>query len=613
MCLAPTDAIAHARWFIDDTQVVLHPEFKFDGLYLAMLVGAVLFMLTALTVEMARGRIPVIDRFLGQQLAPTLVLWRVLSMVFGATLVINSMAQVFVAPNLAANGSMVLKIMLFLQILIGGMFFVQARLTWACAALLLVPILCAWEFSALDAIDYAFELVGIGLAVMLMAPALAPHDLDTQKQVATLIPTGLSLRLQTGRRAYDLGWAQASPWRYHPLEGLSPKDREALAIAVMRTLFGLQLIILAAHDKMLEPGVSLAFVDKYSFVNVPALLGMSQFTNLHFVFGAGLAEITFGALLLANVAVRATSFMLLGLFTTTALVFGIEELVGHLPIIAMLVLLTAAGSPQRQAESSIWRQRQAESSIGRWQIASLSSAGAAMMGLIGIFAAHGIAFPNMPNMFAGNRITSPVMPSMFAANRGASPVLPTSIHDSAAVPAALYKRFAATAISDRAAVSDAEQTVRDILINAKPNQPVNKDKLAASLFALSIQYETIYGSDSASQWLRYAHLTASCSLDDVQTFRKHVASENWRESVASVHDPLADQLFTLAEPEVQAILKRSADPRDPAIWSEIATQAPGPDGGPNYVHTHNLAAITRIIYAVARDTGRYPNLIASAN
>jgi hypothetical protein len=513
------------------------------------------------------------------------------------------MAQVFVAPNLAANGSMVLKTMLFLQILIGGMFFVQARLTWACAALLLVPILCAWEFSALDAVDYAFELVAIGLAVMLMAPTLAPPDLHTQKHVATFIPTGLSLRVQAGGRAYNLGWAQASPWRYHPLEGLSPKDREALAIAVMRTLFGLQLIILAAHDKMLEPGVSLAFVDKYSFVNVPALLGMSQFTNLHFVFGAGLAEITFGSLLLANVAVRATSFMLLGLFTTTALVFGVEELVGHLPIIAMLVLLMASGSPQRQSEPS----------VGRWQIASLSSAGAAMMGLIGIFAAHGIAFPTMPNTFAGNRITSPVMPSMFAANRGASPVLPTSIHESAVVPAALYKRFASTAISDRAAVAEAEQAVRDILINAKPDQPVNKDKLAASLFALSIQYETLYGSDPASQWLRYAHLTASCSLDDVQTFRKHIASESWRESVASVHDPLADQLLALAEPEVQAILKRSVDPRDPAIWLEVATQAPGPNGGPDYVHTHNLAAITRIIYAIARDTGRYPNLIASAN
>jgi hypothetical protein len=573
ICLVPTNALAHARWFIDDTQIVLHPEFKFDGLYLAILVGAVLFVLAALTLELARARIPFVDRWLGHPLLPTLVLWRLVAIVFGTTLVINSMAQVFVAPNLAASGSMVLKTMLFLQILIGCMFFAQARLTWACVAVLLLPALCAWEFSVVHAIDYAFELVGIGLAVMLMAPALAAPDLETQKQVATFIPTDFSLRVRTGRQSYDVAWSHANPWRYDPRDGLPRKDREAQAIAILRTLFGLQLIVLAAHDKLLEPGVSLAFVDKYSFVNVPALLGVSGFTNLHFVFGAGLAEIAFGTLLLANVAVRATCAILLVMFTTTGVVFGIEELVGHLPIIAMLILLAASGSPQHRAEPA----------IGRWQIASLSSAGVAMMVLIGIFAASGTA----------------------------APVLPTLLHTSAAVPAALYKRFADTAYPDRPAVAEAEQAVRGILATAKTDQPVNKDKLAESLFMLSMQYETIYGKDSASQWLRYAHLTASCSFDDVQAFRSRVASVNWRESVATVHDPLADELLALARPEAEAILKRSVDPRDPAIWPQIATLAP--PSGPDYVHTHNLAAITRIIFAVAQDTGRYPNLIASTN
>ncbi len=573
ICLGAVDASAHARWFIDDTRIVLHPDFKFDGLCLAMLIGAMLFVSAALTFEMARGRIPALDRWLATPLAPTVVLWRGVAVIFGATLIINSMAQVFVAPNLAANGSMVLKTMLFLQILVGGMFFVQARLTWACMAVLLLPILCAWEFSAFQAIDYTFELAGIGLAVLLMAPTLAAPDLNTQMQVANFIPTGFSLNLRTGRQTYDVAWSRGNPWRYDPRRGLSPEDRQALAITVLRSLFGLQLIVLSAHDKFLEPGVSLAFVDKYSFVNVPALLGFSQFTNMHFVFGAGLAEVTFGALLLSNVAVRGTCVLLLGLFTTTGIVFGIEEMVGHLPIIAMLVLLLMAGSPRNRIESL----------IARWQVASLSGASAVMLGLVGIFAAQGLK----------------------------APILPVSIHASATIPAALYKRFADTAIANRPAVAEAEQNVRDILAGAKGDQPANKDKLAQSLFALSIQYETVYGADSASQWLRYAHLTASCSLDDVQTFRQHVASQNWRESVASVHDPLADQLLALARPEAEAILKRTVDPRNPDIWSEVATKAPG--NGPGYVHTHNLAAITRIIFAVARDTGRYPNLVASKN
>ena len=573
--LGVVDAGAHARWFIDDTQVVLHPEFRFDGLCLAMLVGAMLFVAAAMTFEMGRVRLPALDRWLGRPLAPTLGLWRLLAAVFGATLMINSLTQVFVAPNLAANGSMVLKSMLFLQVLVGGMFFVQARLTWACTAVLLMPVLCAWEFSSVHAIDYAFELAGIALAVLLMAPALATADLRTQTRMAACVPTGFSLNLRMERQSYGVVWSRINPWRYDPRSGLSPQDREALAIAVLRTLFGLQLIVLAAHDKLLEPGVSLAFVDKYSFVNVPALLGATRFTNMHFVFGAGLAEISFGALLIANVAVRGTCVILLGMFMTTGVVFGIEEMVGHLPIVAMLVLLLVSGSPRSRVETA----------IGRWQAASLSGSGAALIGLIAIFAAQGL--------------------------RATVPPASASIHASAVIPAALYKRFADTAVVNRPAIAAAEQDVRDILAGARGGQPADKDKLAASLFALSVQYETAYGVDSASQWLRYAHLTASCGLDDVKTFREHVASKNWRESVASVDDPLADQLLALARPEVEAILGRSADPRDPAIWPEIATLAPA--SGPDYVHTHNLAAITRIIFAVARDTGRYPNLVASKN
>src|SRR5215467_5643517 len=73
--LGTTDAYAHARWFIDDTQIVLHPEFKFDGLYLAILVGAVLFVAAALTLEMSRARFSFLDRWLSRPLLPTLVLW----------------------------------------------------------------------------------------------------------------------------------------------------------------------------------------------------------------------------------------------------------------------------------------------------------------------------------------------------------------------------------------------------------------------------------------------------------------------------------------------------------------------------------------------------------
>src|SRR5262249_61907354 len=101
--LGVVDASAHARWFIDDTRVALHPEFRFDDICLAMAVGAMLFVAAAMTFEMARVRLPALDRWLGRPLAPTLGFWRLLAAIFGTTLMINSLTQGFVAPNLGAN------------------------------------------------------------------------------------------------------------------------------------------------------------------------------------------------------------------------------------------------------------------------------------------------------------------------------------------------------------------------------------------------------------------------------------------------------------------------------------------------------------------------------
>jgi hypothetical protein len=145
----------------------------------------------------------------------------------------------------------------------------------------------------------------------------------------------------------------------------------------------------------------------------------------------------------------------------------------------------------------------------------------------------------------------------------------------------------------------AEQAVREMLKAAEAGQPVDKDKLASSLMTLSNKYMAAYGSDASSRWLRYAYLTWSCSADEIQAFRNRVAGEAWRKMIANDGDPLVNVLLGLARPEEEAILKRNVAPRDPAAWEQIASVAPS--NGPDYVHTHNLASITRMIFAVARD------------
>ena len=339
LLLSSRPAFAHARWFVDDKQLSPAPEFQLDRIYTLILTGALLFVIGAVFLESASRRNVALHGVLQRPMqASNNAVWRILSITFGSTLIINSMGRVLVAPNLPAGQESGLQVIMFVQIIIGSMFVIQSRLIVASALVVLLPFFCWRLYSFSHAIDYAFELVGIGAALYVVGPSLSAADRDLQKNLFAWSPIGLTLHVETGSRSF------CCTWRTSRQNGLTPDwERERLAATILRSLLGLQLIVLAAHDKLLQPAVSLAFVDKYAFVNFPALFGATSFTNLHFVFGAGIAEIAFGALLIANIATRAVCGILTAVFVTTGIMFGLGEMVGHLPIVAALLVLMALG------------------------------------------------------------------------------------------------------------------------------------------------------------------------------------------------------------------------------------------------------------------------------
>jgi hypothetical protein len=337
LCSRP--ASAHARWFVDDRQLPPGPEFQLDRIYASILVAAFIFVICAMFLESASRRHPAFHRVLRQPMhASSNAVWRILSIAFGLTLIINSMTRVLVAPNLPAGQGLTVHAVMFLQILIGSMFAIQSRVMLGSALVVLLPLFCWWMHSFVHAIDYAFELVGFSAALYLVGPSLSAADRDLQGRLFAWSPVGLTLRIRTRSRSFCCAWRTSR----HDEVTLDCGRRERLAVSILRTLLGLQLVVLAAHDKLLQPAVSLAFVDKYPF-NFPALLGATSFTNLHFVFGAGVAEIVLGALLMGNIATRAACGMLAAMFVTTGIMFDVGELVGHLPIVAALLVLVTHG------------------------------------------------------------------------------------------------------------------------------------------------------------------------------------------------------------------------------------------------------------------------------
>lgn len=125
---------------------------------------------------------------------------------------------------------------------------------------------------------------------------------------------------------------------------LSPYKKYAMP--TLRIFVGLDLMVLGINDKLFNPHVAMAVVQKYH-LNFMQLLGFTGFSDALFVLGAAAVETSIGLMLVLGIATRLTSVILAGLFATTLVVFGPLELIGHLPLFAVVFALLSMGTGGR--------------------------------------------------------------------------------------------------------------------------------------------------------------------------------------------------------------------------------------------------------------------------
>ena len=265
------------------------------------------------------------------------------------------------------------------------------------------------------------------------------------------------------------------------------------------------------------------------------------------------------------------AFLLL-IFVVTGFIFGVDELVGHVPIVALLLVLIVSGSARRPASVS------PEYFIrDTFQLASAT----------GVVLVLGSFLHNSP------------APANF-----------TKTINAASVAGVLYARFLQTSpghLTARRELARANESVHTAIAAAQRGRKIDKDDLSRRMFELSVRYESEFGADGASLWLRYAHLTATCSHDDLVAFRALVTSAAWQETLQRAPAALVAELSPVALRSAEAIMKRRINPADAAEWQAVAVAAPV--GGAHFVHTHTLASISRIVAIAATETevwGRLP-------
>jgi uncharacterized membrane protein YphA (DoxX/SURF4 family) len=125
------------------------------------------------------------------------------------------------------------------------------------------------------------------------------------------------------------------------------------ALTILRLFTGATVLVLAFTEKLVAPGLGVAFLQEYPNFNVARGLGLEWFTDERFVFAAGIVEATAGIALLSGKLIRVVILLLWIPFNLGIPYLPAEELIGHLPILAtMYVLLVrgTAGIPPRSSD-----------------------------------------------------------------------------------------------------------------------------------------------------------------------------------------------------------------------------------------------------------------------
>lgn len=274
---------AHVRWFVQESNNTIHFEWNWIYFLLigfAFLYGAISFLINKKLTFLYQHK-------LFKPWPQKIDQWLVLAFACGITLVLISFEHIFLAPNIKLEAN--LERYLMIQALC-GIALVSSLPLWVSGCSLLLLCVLAMEAVQLSIwIDYIAEFIAISVALI-----VCYHHRD---------------------------WA----------------------LTVLRWGLGIQLMILAIHNKLLEPALGIEFLLMHPW-NFMQALGLDVFDDLLFVFSAGLAELTFGILIFLGVGTRIVLATVAVFFLLTSILLGLHELVGHIPImVSCLVLLSEGG------------------------------------------------------------------------------------------------------------------------------------------------------------------------------------------------------------------------------------------------------------------------------
>jgi len=313
----PSLAVLHVRYVVEDWSSVAPGELlgavlTDPGSVAALLVGGLAGLL-------ALAAVPYADRVPDVRVARrTLASYRpylpwMLRLSLGLPLVGAGFAGYLITPAVPAEARI-------LQVALGFLLLFGLAVR-AVAAVGLAVYLSA--LVATPEMLLAFEYLGGFLAILIMGAGQPSAD-GLFRRIAVTEGTVLGRLAPLHRAGEDL---------VRRLGGTP--DRLPV---VLRGALGVTFIYLGFVEKFLAPGVALAVVEKY------ALTGVVPVSAELWVFGAGVAEVAVGLLLLSGIATRAVAGLAFGLFTLTLLGLPDDPVLAHVSLFGLTSALLVTGS-----------------------------------------------------------------------------------------------------------------------------------------------------------------------------------------------------------------------------------------------------------------------------
>ena len=306
LALIPAQTEAHVKWFVDEpqryplrTDLILSER---TAIFVAVAAASVLLFLLVdrLIRDPYWPRLP----FLKQMAvgAPTL-----LAVQTGIALVQSGATPALFAPNLPLALNTSGLVLAALEVLI-AFSFITGIADWVGAiALLLLGLLAFLFFPAWDVLEQIL-FAGIGLAILVVGAS--------------------AVRADDARPWFRSRWLSASPQ----------------ALATLRVLSGVSIIALALGEKLWSPDIGAAFMARYPHFNVFQTFHVADVSNDQFVLLAGLVEGTIGVLLITGLLTRVVILFMWVPFNLGVPFLPSQELVGHLPVFAVMYLLLVHGA-----------------------------------------------------------------------------------------------------------------------------------------------------------------------------------------------------------------------------------------------------------------------------